>query len=102
MAICQPVLSDFQCSLFSKSVLDIRTRFLVTIEPETKWIPISYCSLKLMPKCKSLGQYDLPNYFYSCLKIAVFGDFYMASPYKNELGGKLPQICFHMETPYNS
>ena len=41
-----------------------------------------------MPKCKILDQYNLPNYFYSCLKIAVFWDFYMASPYKNELGGK--------------
>ena len=30
----------------------------------------------------------------------------MASPYKNELGGgggdKFPQICFHMESLYNS
>ena len=56
-----------------------------------------------MPKCKILGQYDLLNYFYSCLKIVVFWDFYMASPYKNELGGKkFPQICFHMENPYGS
>ena len=27
----------------------------------------------------------------------------MASPYKNEHEGKgFPQICFHMESPYNS
>ena len=58
--------------VFSKSVLDIRTRLLVTVEPETKWMPNLDSALKLMPKCKLLGQYDLPNYFYSCLKIAVF------------------------------
>ena len=40
-----------------------------------------------MHNCKILGQYDLPYYFYSCLKIAVFWDFYMASPCENEPGG---------------
>ena len=58
--------------LFSKSVLDIRTRIVVTVKPETKWMPNSDSALKLVPKCKILCQYDLPNYFYSCLKIAVF------------------------------
>ena len=71
-----------------KSVLDIRTRLLVTVEPETKLMPNSDSASKLMPKCKILGQYDLPNYFYSFLKMAFFRDFYMASPYKNELGGR--------------
>ena len=51
---------------FSKSVLDIRTRLVVTIEPETKWMPNSDSASKLMPKCKILVQYDLPNYFCSC------------------------------------
>ena len=50
----------------------IRTRLVVTVEPETKWLPVSDSVPKLMPKCKILGQYDLSNYFYSCLKIAVF------------------------------
>ena len=58
--------------LFSKSVLDIRTRLVVTVKPETKWMPNSDSALKLVPKCKILCQYDLLNYFYSCLKIAVF------------------------------
>ena len=49
--------------IFSKSVLDIRTRLMVTVEPETKWIPNSDSASKHMPKCKILGQYDLPNYF---------------------------------------
>ena len=57
---------------FSKSVPDIRTRLVVTVEPETKWMPNSDFAFKLMHKRKSLGQYNLPNYFYSCLKIAVF------------------------------
>ena len=57
---------------FSKLVLDIKTRLVVTVKPETKWMPNSDYALKLMPKCKILGQYDLPNYFYSGLKIAVF------------------------------
>ena len=89
-------------TIFSKSVLDIRMRFVVTVEPETKWMPNSDSASKLMPKWKILGQYDLLNYFYSCLKIAVFWDFYMASPYRNELGGKVSPDCFHMESPYNS
>ena len=89
--------------VFSKSVLDIRTRLVVTVEPETKWMPNSDSASKLMPKCKILGKYDLPNYSYSCLKMAFFWDFYMASPYENELGGKsFPQICFHMESACNS
>ena len=87
---------------FSKSVLDIRTRPVVTVELETKWIQNSDSASKLMSKCKILGQYDLADYFYSCLKIVVFCHFFMAPPYKNELGGKFPQICFHMESPYNS
>ena len=58
--------------VFSKSVLDIKTRLVVTVELGTKWMQNSDSALKLMPKCKILGQYDLPNYFYSCLKIAVF------------------------------
>ena len=68
--------------LFSKSVLDIRTQLVVTVEPETKWMPNSDSASILMPKCKILG-----------LKIAVFCDFYVASPYKNELGESFPQIC---------
>ena len=101
MKICANL--GYQNFLFSKSVLDIRTRLVVTVEPETKLMPNSDSASKPMPKCKILGQYDLLNYFYSCLKIAVFCEFYMASPYKNELGGKsFPQICFHMESPYNS
>ena len=67
--------------LFSKSVLDIRTRLVVTVEPETKWMPNSDSASKLMRICKILGQYDLPNYFYSFLKIDYFLDFYMASTY---------------------
>ena len=50
---------------------------MVTVETETKWMPNLDSASKLMPKCKSLGQYDPPNYFYSCLKIA--------SPYKMNL-----------------
>ena len=57
---------------FLISVLYIRTRLVVIVEPETKWMPNSNSASKLMPKCKILGQYDLPNYFYSCLKIALF------------------------------
>ena len=59
-------------NVFSKSVLNIRTRLVVTVKPETKWMPNSDSALKLVPKCKILCQYDLLNYFYSCLKIAVF------------------------------
>ena len=58
--------------LFSKSMLNIRTRLVVTVESETKWMPNSDSASKRMPKCKILVQYDRPNYFYSCLKIAVF------------------------------
>ena len=58
--------------LFSKSVLDIRMRLVVAVEHETKSMPDLDSASKLMPKCKILGQYDLPNYFYSCLKIAIF------------------------------
>ena len=57
--------------IFSKSVLDIRTRLVATVKPETKWMPNSDSALKLVPKCNILC-YDLLNYFYSCLKIAVF------------------------------
>ena len=63
---------DARGGIFSKSVIDIRTRLVVTVEPEIKWMPNSDSASKLMPKCKILGQYDLPNYSYSCLKIAVF------------------------------
>ena len=63
---------------------------MVTVEPETKWMPNSDSASKLILICKILGQYDLPNYFYSCLKIVV-----MVSPYKNELGGeKFPPDLF--------
>ena len=54
-----------QFCVFSKSVLDIRTRLVVTVEPETKWMPNSDAS-ELMPKCKILGQYHLPYYFENC------------------------------------
>ena len=43
---------------FSKSVLDIKTRYVVTVEPRTKWMPNSDSALKLIPECKILGQYD--------------------------------------------
>ena len=58
---------------------------MVTVEPETKWMPNSDSASKLMPKCKILGQYDLQNYFYSCLKNCRFLRFLMASPCNNEL-----------------
>ena len=89
--------------VFSKSVLDIRTRLVTTVEPETKWMPNSDSASKLMHHWKILGQYNLPNYCCSCLRIAVFWDVYVASPCKNEPGGKsFQQICFHMESPCNS
>ena len=44
----------------------------VTIEPETKWMPNSDFALKVMPQCKILGQYDLPNYFYSSSKLGKY------------------------------
>ena len=59
-------------SVFSRSVLHIRTRLGVTVKPETQWMPNSDSALELVTKCKILCQYDLLNYFYSCLKIAVF------------------------------
>ena len=65
--ICNVIILAYDKFLFSKLVLDIRMRLVVT-----KWMPNSDSALKLMPKCKILGQLDLPNYFYSCLKIAVF------------------------------
>ena len=49
--------------VFSKSVLYIRTRLVVTVELETKWMPNSDSASKLMPKCKILGQYDLQTIF---------------------------------------
>ena len=63
---------EFLITSFSKSVLDIRTRLVVAVEPEIKLMPKSDSASKLMPKYKILDQYNLPNYFYSCLKIAVF------------------------------
>ena len=51
--------------VFSKSVLNIRTRLVVTVEPEAKWMPNSDSASKLMPTCKILGQYGLLNYFHS-------------------------------------
>ena len=50
-AIARTVSRD----LFSKSVLDVRTRLVVTVESETKWTPNSNSASKLMPKCKILG-----------------------------------------------
>ena len=38
--------------LFSKSILDIRTRLVVTIEPETKWMPNSDSASKRIFKEK--------------------------------------------------
>ena len=55
-----------------KSVLCIRKKLVVTVETETKWMPNSDSTSKFMHICKLLSQYNLPNYFYSCLKIAVF------------------------------
>ena len=72
MVQCHWIIPETILEASAKSVLDIRTRFVVTVEPETKWMPNSDSASKLMPKCKILGQYDPPNYFYSCLKITVF------------------------------
>ena len=58
-----------KCRPFSKSVLDIRTRLVVSVVPGTKWMPNPDSASKLMPKCKILAQYDLKNYFHSCLKL---------------------------------
>ena len=70
--MCQTVSKNSDNRLFLKSVLDIRTRLVITVEPETKWMPNSNSASKFMPECKILGQFDLSNYFYSYLKIAVF------------------------------
>ena len=81
--------------LFSKSVLDIRTRLVVTVEPETKWMPTSDSASKLVPKCKRLGQYDLPNYFYSCLKLPFSEIFIWLLHIKMSLGEKVsPRFAF--------
>ena len=84
---------------FSESVLDIRTRLVVTLVPETKWMPNSDSASKLMPKCKILGQYYLPNYFYCCLK-SPFSQIFIWLLHIGE--ESFLQICFHMESPYNS
>ena len=55
--------------IFSKSVLDIRTRLVVTVKPETKWMPNSDSALKLVPKCKILCQYDLLSIAEKCFDI---------------------------------
>ena len=63
---------------------------MVTVETDTKWMPNSDSASKLMPKRKRWGQYDLPNYFYSCLKIAVSEIFIWLLHIKMNLGEKFP------------
>ena len=41
--------------LFSKSVLDIKTRLVVTVDHRTKWMPNSDSASTFMPKYKFLG-----------------------------------------------
>ena len=48
---------------FSKSVLDIKTRLVVTVELGTKWMQNSDFASNFMPEYKFLGYYDLPNSF---------------------------------------
>ena len=104
-----PTLVEWLISpLFSKSVLDIRTRLVVTAEPETKWMPNSDSTSKRMPKCRIWGQYDLQNYFYSCLKIAVFRDFLwllhikmVVARYYAPEGGHL-RLSFYLENEKKS
>ena len=46
---------DKQFGIFSKSVLDIKTRLVVTVELGTKWMPNSDSASNFMPEYKLLG-----------------------------------------------
>ena len=82
-------------SKFSKSVLDIRTRLVVTVEPETKWMPNSDSTSKLCLNAKFWANTTCQTIFTAVRKFPSSGDFYMASPYKNKLGGKVsPRFVF--------
>ena len=91
------------CFLFSKSVLDIRTRLVITVEPETKWMPNSDSASKRMPKCQIFGSIRPAKLFLQLFENCRFLRFLYSFYIKLNLGEKsFPQICFHMESPYNS
>ena len=57
---------------FSKSVLYIKMRLVVTIELGTKWMSNSDSASNFMSEYKYLGLLDLPNSFYGYLKSPDF------------------------------
>ena len=73
--------------LFSKPVLDIKMRLVVTVELGTKCMPNSDSASNFMPEYKVLGYWDLPYSFYGHLKITRFFKNYMDFPYENKSGG---------------
>ena len=80
--------------LFSKSVLDIKTRLVATVDLETKWMPNSDSASNFMPEYKFLGYKGLPNSLW-LFKITRFFENYMDFPYENKSGGNFsPKFIF--------
>ena len=52
---CDIIIVWLSIIIFSKSVLDIKTRLVVTVDLGTKWMPNSDSELNFMPKYKFLG-----------------------------------------------
>ena len=75
--------------LFSKSVFDIKTRLVATVELGTKWMPNSDSAPNFMPQYKFLCLLGPTNSFYGYLKITRFFKNYMDFPYENKYGGNL-------------
>ena len=77
-------------SKFSKSVLDIRTRFVVTVEPETKWMPNSNSALKLCLNAKFWVNTTCQTIFTAVWKFPSSEIFIWLLHIKINLGKKFP------------
>ena len=55
LIICIARLKNITSIIFSKSVLDIKTRLVVTVELQTKWMPNSDSASNFMLEYKFLG-----------------------------------------------
>ena len=80
--------------IFSKSVLDIRTRLVVTVEPETKWMPNSDSAWNLCLNAKFWVNTTCQTIYTAVRKLPFSEIFIGLLHIKMNLGEKFPPDLF--------
>ena len=97
---CSNNTSSKTITKFSKSVLEIKTRPVVTVDLGTKWMPNSDSASDFMPAYKCLGHQGLPNSFHGHLKSQDFSRIIRTFHMKTNLEKTFfSQVYFYLEKP---